>query len=172
MESDDEDNIIKIDLSLCRGEYIYDSKILRYVGVNTYTTLMDIYPDMFKYFPDCDLYRKKYKLTEHRDLPPNQLKHDILMTNLNKYELKTQIILLMQGEENVHEVIKSLKNSSSPPGKYLTQENYSPYISIILITIFILIVLYIIYILGGMNLIFQDYCNNNRCTSLLTSIIT
>lgn len=67
------------------GEYIHDSDILRFVGINNYRMLNEKFPGYFEYFNECYNGEKEYGifpsvLNIFIEGTPDKIKRDVIMT--------------------------------------------------------------------------------------------
>lgn len=135
--------IIKKGISEINNTKIWDQSILRLVGINTYCSILSIYPDLYQKFYECQFYEED--------------KHNIIHLNLyelniDPIEIKKQLLLLVYEdntkiEQEIHEKIRELKHSSKKPNVELLRPQIETYI-----LIFILIIIVSFTFLGCLSL--------------------
>lgn len=151
-------NIIKKNLSIYNGKYIYDKTILKYIGMEIYSILMDMDKNLYE-----DLINYKIEYT--------QKKLDIIDLNLTSIEIKTQIIaiILKDNSINVNITIKNFVNDNNNNNKIEIKTNSTDiYIDIFISLLFILSIIYVLYILGIINYIFKKNCTTEACIKNFT----
>ena len=152
-------NLISKNISIYRDKKIYDSEILRHIGIETYSTLLRMEPNLYKLFLECKTTQKKVDGVNIEYTRPKQLQLILMETNLSGVEIKTQILAHIyllkytKEDENIQilEEIKNLHKSSTIPKRILKLSKNEEIYTLIFFIIFISIIVVIILVIYNIN---------------------
>lgn len=142
-------NVIKANVSKYKNKKVYDSEIIRFTGVNTYCTLYNLSPNLYRNFIEC--YHKDNFIDEGM-IPyvnPTIIEYNLMETGLTDLEIKEQLISYMiDKDETINETIKKLKNSSPSPGIYFETDFNDLIVMLIVFFIIVSIIVFSLYQIG------------------------
>ncbi len=154
---------VQFNISLYKGEKISDVAILRHVGIETYRTLKEEAPHLYRNFVECE--RKENILPDGQEIPyirPKQFQLDL--ADLSSEEIKTQILACIYEEkmntieENIHEFVRNLKHSSILPTSELKQKEPESTLTLLLfLLIFISILVFLFHNFGFIDKITEPW---------------
>jgi len=141
---------IKYNVSYYKNQKIKDSQIMRHLGIDTYSTLQRLEPELYSKFIECKKDENIINGRFYTYVRPKQFQINFLNSRLSPLEIKMYIIAdILNDDIEIPEIIKKLKNSSKSPHKKLEipiEETISTIIFYLIMISLIAISIYFLYL--------------------------
>ena len=138
-------------VSVYQGIKVYDIALLRYVGIDTYSTLRRLSPDLYQNFIECR--NRSPSETDQIHRCPSQIEVEIVDSGLTSLQIKAQLLALFTNANNrsISNLVQGLPNSSTPPGRDMMEPPMATVWWIIILFIIISSIVGALYVLGAID---------------------